>query len=175
MSFLGKRWAIDGVIAGQILRSSVNGHYLITFEREYATLEEIEGINWTQPTVAYIHPFGNAPEVLPAGYGFELVNIEYQHGTQYYQVEIKVAQQYLGDVTGYQEQIAELEGAAAEKDSTIAEQATQIQEQEDVLTAQQAVIADQAATIQELQAAGTATALEAELDAAYVEGVNSVE
>lgn len=175
MSYYGKEWLIDGLPTGLIMRNSPgNGCYVVVFEREYATLEQIEAINWAKPTIQYIGTHGNE-QGLPEGYGFEVTAIEYYSGTKSYSVKIKTASQYLGDVTGYQDQIAVLENSAAEKDSVIAEQAAQLQDQEDVLTAQQAVIEDQAATIQELQEAGTAADLEAELDAAYVEGVNSVE
>lgn len=189
MSHYGKRWLIDGLPTGLIMRSTPgNGQYTVVFEREFVSLEQIEAVNWAKPTIEYIGPHASEPG-LPEGYGFEVADIQYQSGLKTYHVVLKTASQYLGDVTGYQDQIAELESAAAEKDSALAEQATQLQEQADVLTAQQAVIEDQAtqiqeqastiegqaATIQELQEAGTAAALEADLDAAYEEGVNSVE
>lgn len=219
------KWLIDGVKAGLIMGPKIynNGCYSADFSREHATLEQIEAINWKRPTIEYMGPHDSEPG-LPEGYGFDVTKIEYLSGVRVYRVHLKTASQYLGDVTGYQDQIAELESAAAEKDSTIAEQANQIQEQGGVLAAQQAVIEDQAAqiqekdtaladkeslienqestiqtqtatiseqatqiqdqetiienqaaTIQELQEAGTAAELEAGLDAAYAEGVNSVE
>lgn len=175
MSYYGKRWTIDGLPTGLIMRSAPgNGKYTVVFEREFVSLEQIEAVNWAKPTIEYIGPHASEPG-LPEGYGFVVDDIQYQSGLKTYHVVLQTASQYLGDVTGYQDQIAVLENSAAEKDSVIAEQAAQLQDQEDVLTAQQAVIEDQAATIQELQKTGTATALEAELDAAYVEGVNSVE
>lgn len=189
MSHYSKRWTIDGLPTGLIMRSVPgNGKYTVVFEREFVSLEQIEAVNWAKPTIEYIGPHASEPG-LPEGYGFVVDDIQYQSGLKTYHVVLQTASQYLGDVTGYQDQIAELESAAAEKDSALAEQATQLQEQADVLTAQQAVIEDQAtqiqeqastiegqaATIQELQEAGTAAALEADLDAAYEEGVNSVE
>ena len=211
-------WLINGVKAGLIMGPKIydNGCYSVDFSREHATLEQIEAINWARPTIEYVGPHNSEPG-LPEGYGFDVKSIEYISGIRVYRVHLKTASQYLGDVTGYQAQISELESAAAEKDNTISEQATQIQEQSDALAARQAVIEDQAAqiqekdtvladkeatienqestiqvqtatiseqectiqeqaaTIQELQEGGTAAALEAELDAAYEEGVNSVE
>lgn len=224
MSHYGKRWTIDGLPTGLIMRSVPgNGKYTVVFEREFVSLEQIEAVNWAKPTIEYIGPHASEPG-LPEGYGFVVDDIQYQSDLKTYHVVLQTARQYLGDVTGYQDQIAELESVAAEKDGTIAEQATQIQEQGDILAAQQAVIEDQAtqiqekdtaladkeslienqestiqnqtatiseqatqiqdqetiienqaATIQELQEAGTAAELEAGLDAAYAEGVNSVE
>lgn len=176
MSLLfGKRWMIDGVTAGPIDRHYPNnGHYSIIFEREYAFLEQIEKINWAKPTLRNISGRTNEPG-LPEGYGFEVVKIEYTSSGRYYTVELQTASQYLGDVTEYQDQIAELEAAAAEKDSTITAQTATISEQKGTIQEQASTIEGQAATIQELQEAGTAADLEAGLDAAYVEGVNSVE
>ena len=51
MSKLGKRWEFDGVPAAFVTRSAVNGHYCITFEREEASLEQIEQINWSRPAI----------------------------------------------------------------------------------------------------------------------------
>ena len=185
----GIRWKIDGVSAGPIDRvHGKNGEYRVIFERVYASLEDIETINLSQPAIEYVGVHKSEPG-LPEGYGFEVLKIEYVSGTKHYVVSLKTASQYLGDVTGYQAQIADLESAAAEKDSTISTQATQLQDQATTIEAQASQLQDQAATIgeqattieaqaaaiQELQEAGTAADLEAELDAAYEEGVNSVE
>lgn len=182
MSAFGKRWLIDGVSAGPISRTpGVNGQYTVIFEREYASLEQIEGINWAQPTVQYIWPHGSDVG-LPEGYGFEVLKIEYDSAGKFYRVTLKTSSQYLGDVTGYQVQIDELQATVTEQASTIQTQETTIENQESTIQVQTATISEQectiqeqAATIQELQESGTAAALEAELDAAYEEGVNSVE
>lgn len=147
MSMYGKHWKIDGVTAGPIDRYPFeNGRYTVIFEREFASLEQIEGINWAHPVIEHIYPHGKETG-LPEGYGFDLQKIEYDSGGKSYRVILTTGKQYLGDVTGYQEQIEE----------------------------QAATIEEQAATIQTLQEAGTAADLEAGLDAAYEEGVNSVE
>lgn len=181
MSHYGKRWRIDGLISGGIMRSfSVNGRYIVTFEREFASLDQIEAINWERPTIEYIGAHGSEPG-LPEGYGFEVVDIKYESNTKSYRVELKTASQYLGDVTGYQTQIAELEGTVNEQasviqtqESTIETQESTIQSQTATISEQECTIQEQAATIQTLQEAGTASELEASLNASYEEGVESV-
>lgn len=180
MSLYGKRWLIDGLTAGMIMRSVPgNGQYTVVFEREFASLEQIEAVNWAKPTVEYIGPHGSEAG-LPEGYGFEVADIRYQNSSRSYQVILKTASQYLGDVTGYQDQIAQLEAAAEEKDDTISAQASQIQEQtaalqekEATITEQAATIQDQAATIEELESSGGGAVITQQLEAAYQEGVES--
>lgn len=180
MSHYGKRWTIDGLISGLIMRGSTNGRYIVVFEREFASLEQIEAINWERPTIEYIGPHGSEPG-LPEGYGFEVEDIKYDSGAKAYRVVLKTASQYLGDVTGYQTQIAELEGTVNEQASVIQTQETTIEAQESTIQSQTATISEQectiqeqAATIQTLQEAGTAAELEASLNASYEEGVESV-
>ena len=107
MSKLGKRWEIDGVPAAFITRSAVNGHYCITFEREEARLEQLEKIQWATPSIVRLTDH-EGELGLPEGYGFEITDIRYQHSGRYFVVEVRTAQQYLGDVTGYQAQIDDL-------------------------------------------------------------------
>ena len=107
MSNLGIRWEIDGVPAAFITRSAVNGRYRITFERSEATLEQIEQINWSAPTLTHLSGSGQEPG-LPAGYGFVLADLRYQHANRIFIAELQTAQQYLGDVTGYQDEIQQL-------------------------------------------------------------------
>jgi len=166
MSYYGKRWSIDGVTAGPITRLIQNSQYVVLFERQFASIEQIEGINWAAPTVEYI---GNheGEQGLPEGYGFDVSRIDYESGTKTYSAILKVSSQYLGDVTGYQAEITTLNETVSAQASTIQEQETKIQEQT-------ATISEQESTIQELQEAGTAAELEAGLDAAYEEGVESV-
>lgn len=107
----GKHWKIDGLIAGPITRhGSVNGSYSILFERANGvTLEKIEAVNWDKPNIQEL-PGNRGLPGLPEGYGFELGNIEYHHNTGLFTVTVTTAKQYLGDVTGYQARIEELEG-----------------------------------------------------------------
>ena len=152
MSFFTKSWKFDGVQAAFVMRGSQNGRYLVKFEREFASLEDIEGINWTKPAIEHTNPQCPDEFGLPAGYGFTVAGITYDSRTKSYTVELQVADQFLGDVTPYQEQIAQLESEAAEKDATIAEKE---------------------AAIKALEAGGTAEAVKADLQAAYTEGVES--
>lgn len=132
MSHLGKRWKIDGLISGLISRNAIGGNYRVAFEREFASLEQIEAINWSRPTVEYIGPHGSEPG-LPEGYGFDVVKITYDSNCKTYYVELKTAKQYLGDVTGYQDEIKALNNAAAEKDALIRDQNKKIIDLQDQL------------------------------------------
>lgn len=152
MSFFTKSWKFDGVQAAFVMRGSQNGRYLVKFEREFASLEDIEGINWTKPAIEHTNPQCPDEFGLPVGYGFTVAGITYDSRTKSYTVELQVADQFLGDVTPYQEQIAQLESEAAEKDAAIAEKE---------------------AAIKALEAGGTAEAVKADLQAAYTEGVES--
>ena len=107
MSKLGIRWEIDGVPAAFITRGTTNGHYRVTFERSETGLEQIEQINWSHPTLTNLS--GSEQEQgLPAGYGFVLTDLRYQHANRIFIAELQTAQQYLGDVTGYQAEIQQL-------------------------------------------------------------------
>ena len=56
---------------------------------------------------------------LPEGYSFDVVRITYDSATRSYTVELQVQSQYLGDVSGYQTQMAQLQAQA----DTLAQQA----------------------------------------------------
>ena len=152
MSFFTKSWKFDGVQAAFVMRGSQNGRYLVKFEREFASLEDIEGINWTKPAIEHTNPQCPDEFGLPVGYGFTVAGITYDSRTKSYTVELQVADQFLGDVTPYQEQIAQLESEAAEKDAAITEKE---------------------AAIKALEAGGTAEAVKADLQAAYTAGGES--
>ena len=138
MSLYGTGLTIGGVTCGMVMRGSANGRYIAVFEREYASLEDIEAIDWSRPEVV-----GEC--VLPAGYGFTVVDITYTHSERCYKVMLDVGEQYLGDVTGYTAQVSQL--------------------QEELTEAQAETAALQAQAREE----------EAELAAAYKEGVNTDE
>ena len=106
MSLYGEKFKIGGLSCGLVLRGGTNGEYRVVFEREYASLEQIEAIDWSQPEI-------EGESVLPAGYGFEVTDIRYNASTRSYTVALKVAAQYLGDVTGYQVQVSALEEQVA--------------------------------------------------------------
>lgn len=129
MSKLGTRWEIDGIPAAFVTRSAVNGHYCITFERENASLEQIEQIPWSSPSLRRLTEREEEPG-LPEGYGFELTDIRYQHSGRYFVAEVRTARQYLGDVTGYQAEIAELNKKLAEQQAAAEAQAAAISDME---------------------------------------------
>lgn len=135
------KWLIDGVRAGLIMGPPIlsNGRCMVDFDRKDATLEQIEKINWAKPAIQYLGDCANE-QGLPEGYGFDVEDIEYMHSCKAHRVYLKVASRFLGDVTGYQRQITELENAAAKKDSTISSQASAIQEQERQIESQTATI-----------------------------------
>ncbi len=128
MSFYGKKYKIDGVPCGLILRGSDNGRYQAVFEREYASLEDIEAIHWDRPAV-------QGDSVLPSGYGFEVVGITYDSGTRSYTVTLNVAKQYLGDVAGYAAQVEALEADVAGKAAEIRALEGQLAETDEALIA----------------------------------------
>lgn len=135
---------IDGVPCALVMRGSGNGQYLAVFEREQASLEQVESIHWEKPGV-------EGECLLPAGYGFTVADIQYSAATRSYTVVLQVGEQYLGDVSGYQSQVAELE-------DTVARQEADIQQKD--------------ARIAQLESGGSED-LKAELEAAYKEGVES--
>ena len=166
MSLYGDKFKIGGLSCGLILRGSVNGEYRVVFEREYASLEQIEALDWDPPTL-------EGECILPAGYGFTVKDIQYSAATRSYAVVLQVGTQYLGDVTGYQAQVTELQGTIAEQSSTIQTQESTITQQAATIDSQAAAIASQAEAIEELEAAGSAAEVAEELESAYTEGVES--
>ena len=159
MSLYGEKFKIGGLSCGLVLRGSANGEYRVVFEREYASLEQIEALEWDPPIL-------EGECILPEGYGFMVKDIQYSAATRSYHVVLQVGTQYLGDVAGYQAQVTELQG-------TIQEQAGTIAQQEETIQTQTATIDSQAAAIEELEASGTAETVKADLQAAYEEGVES--
>ena len=179
MSNFGETWRIDGITAAYITRGPANGQYQVLFERCHADLETIEAINWANPTVELLRTDISGVFGLPAGYGFTVVDITYDHNSRSYTVTLQVAQQFLGDVTGYVIQVAELEGRVAEAQAQAAEARTQVEEaQAQAAEAESAVaqkdetIAVQAQEIENLKA-NSGTAVVESLEAAYQEGVES--
>lgn len=127
MSYFGKHWKIGGLIAGPISGGGVglNGSYSILFERANgATLEGIEAIDWASPAIRRLPACPANEAGLPEGYGFQLGNIEYHHSTGHFEVTVATAKQYLGDVTGYQARIEELEGQAEALSGQVSEART---------------------------------------------------
>lgn len=120
MSLYGIEAHICGVPCAMVMRGSSNGHYQAVFERERASLEEVETINWAQPLI-------EGDTLLPAGYGFTVDDITYSSNTRSYIVSLKVAEQFLGDVVGFQAQVDELTADLASQVATIQTQVETIQ------------------------------------------------
>ena len=95
-----------------------NGKYIVRFDKADATLEQIEAIDWAHPTLV------GTGDDLPNIYGYEVENIEYRYYHHAFVVRLKVQEQYLGDVTGYQAEIDALETslAAAQAEAESAQQ-----------------------------------------------------
>ena len=125
MSKLGIRWEIDSVPAAFFTRGAVNGRYCVTFERTEATLEQIEQINWATPTLTRITESEDEMG-LPVGYGFELTDLRYQHAGRIFVAELQIAQQYMGDVTAYQEEIQILNNTIQDHKAMVEQQANQM-------------------------------------------------
>ena len=123
VSLYSQHWKIDGVSAAFVARGAENGRYQVLFERENAELPAIEAIHWDRPTVE--HLMDREELGLPEGYGFEVVDITYHHKLKSYFVELQVAGQYLGDVTGYQAQVEALEAQVQDLTSQAAQAAAQ--------------------------------------------------
>lgn len=51
MSLYGEKFKIGGLSCGLVLRGSANGEYRVVFEREYASLEQIEALEWDPPVL----------------------------------------------------------------------------------------------------------------------------
>ena len=125
MSQLGIRWKIDDVPAAFITRGAVNGRYCVTFERSEASLDQIESINWSMPVITRITE-SQAEFGLPEGYGFQLIDLRYQHASRNFIAELQTEQQFWGDVSAYQSQIQALNETISEQNSTLNNQANQL-------------------------------------------------
>ena len=113
-----------------------SGKFRALFERELASLEQIEAIHWDMPQIT-----GDS-SLLPEGCGYQVDNITYDHSTRTYHVSFHMDEQYLGDVSGYQERVESLEAdlETAQQDKAAAEQEAQ-QAQEAAQAAQKQVTA----------------------------------
>ena len=76
-------------------------------------MEDIESIDWAEPDI-------QGASVLPAGYAFVVKEITYRQGECSYAVTVQVDRQYLGDVTGYQAQVASLQAEISELETQLA-------------------------------------------------------
>ncbi|MBR0312412.1 MAG: hypothetical protein IJQ98_08485, partial [Oscillospiraceae bacterium] len=79
MALYGVKWKIDGVPTGYIKRVGTKA-YEVRFEREYASIEDIEGIHWDEPQIETV---GAEECPLPAG-GFSAANPTYDGSKRAY-------------------------------------------------------------------------------------------
>ena len=172
MSNLGETWRIDGVTAAYVTPGPANGQYQVLFERSNAELPAIEAINWSAPTMELLRTDCPDMQGLPAGYGYTVADIAYDHNSRSYTVTLQVAEQYLGDVSGYEAQVTALQ----EQVSGLSGQVEQAQAQAEAAKAEAAEKAETiAAQAQEIEAlrADSGTAVVESLENAYQEGVES--
>lgn len=128
----GKKWSIDNVEAAYVGRGSSNGEYYVVFEQESASLEAIQAINWAHPEINRLKGARPRDLCLPAGYGFNLVGINFDCYTNVFTVKLRVADQFLGDVTGYQEEIRALTAANAAQSAQISDLTEQLAEADEL-------------------------------------------
>lgn len=130
-----------------------SGKFRALFERELASLEQIEAIHWDAPQIS-----GDSAG-LPEGCGYQVDDITYAYNTRTYQVVFSVKAQYLGDVSGYQTRVSELE-------ATLTETSNHVDQLEESLAGAQ----------QEAQAAQEqVTALEGSLETAQADAAQAQE
>lgn len=124
MSLYGQKWTIDGVPTGNVKRCGVE-LYKIIFEREYATLDDLDNINWNNPTVVKLIPSEECP--LPSG-SFTQRSVSYNDKKRFFTVSITLDRECYGDVSAY---VAELETKQEEldqKDASLAAMSSDLDE-----------------------------------------------
>ena len=120
--YYSNKTSIDGVRCTVSPEGGLgSGKFRALFERELASLEQIEAIHWDMPQIT-----GDSAG-LPEGCGYQVDDITYSNNTLTYQVSFHVQTQYLGDVSGYQAQVAQLETdlESAHEDTAAAQQEAQ--------------------------------------------------
>lgn len=105
MSLLGHEINVNGLRCAMVSRRAT-GQYALRFEREFASLEQLESIPWGNPTIEVVSPLGTT---LPTGCGFELQDITLEYSCSCWVVTVALGTQYYGDVSSYVEQINTLE------------------------------------------------------------------
>ena len=116
MSFYGKKWKIDGISAGYVKRSGTK-EYTVRFKREFASIEDIERIDWEKPEIVAIE---SEPCPLPRG-GFDVAGITYNHSERAYEVTLRLKAEHYGDVSAFAAELAEKNATIAKQEQTIEE------------------------------------------------------
>lgn len=114
MSLYGKKWTVDGVATGYVRRVGTKA-YELRFEREYAKIEDVEGIDWNDPTVEKL---GEEECPLPAG-SFSASNITYDGAKKFYCVLVQLNRENYGDVSAYVAELEEKNEQITEKNAAI--------------------------------------------------------
>lgn len=123
-----------------------NGHYIVRFDKADTTLEQVEAIDWEHPVLE------NAGDNLPSHYGYEVENISYLYRDNKFVVLLKVQEQYLGDVSGYQAEISDLESSLATTQAEKAAAQAQAQQAESAAAAAQAQVTVLESSLESAQA-----------------------
>ena len=145
--FYGKKWTIDSIPTGFVQRSGTE-EYTVRFERECASLDEIEKINWAKPEIASL---ANETCSLPQG-GFDVVGITYNHSERTFDVTLRLKAEFFGDVSAYAAELAEKTAAIEEQKQTIAGLGDDLAAAEKDAQAKAAEIEAKAAQIEEQDA-----------------------
>ena len=114
--FYGKKWTIDSIPTGFIRRSGTK-EYTVRFERECASLDDIEAINWAEPEIASL---GGDACPLPRG-GFDLIGTTYDDSKRSFVITLQLKAEHYGDVSAYAAELAEKAATIAEQEQTIEE------------------------------------------------------
>ncbi len=125
---MSSKLTVCGIPCSYIVRGYTNGGYRAVFSCTESPLSAVEKIDWSRPVVE-----GDC--LLPAGYGFTVKSITYEPAFEAISVELEVAAQYLGDVTGYAAQVAELEDQLAGKTTAVQALEEQLAEADEALIA----------------------------------------
>lgn len=108
---MSTKFRIDGCPVDLVIRNLNDRKYTLYFDREAGelTLEQLKKINWARPTIDVVEPQKPGEVYLPEGCGFCLQKLSYSSIPDQWVADIKVAAEYLGDVTGYQQKIADMD------------------------------------------------------------------
>lgn len=150
MAFFGKYYKIGGLYCGHVMRTGMHEQiYQIAFEREFATLEQIEAIDWEHLTVETL-PRASTPCPLSADYAYKLIKIDYNSDCRYYMVSVQMDRRLWGDVTGYQAEIDTLQTTVAEKNKAVQAAEEEVKAQKDHVYGLSAAVTEVAAISTEL-------------------------
>jgi len=51
MSLYGKKFTVNGLPCGLVIRGVGNGRYQLVFERDRVSLDQLEAVNWRRPKI----------------------------------------------------------------------------------------------------------------------------